>query len=87
MAKKSPFAHLLTIEQVREISERLMCHGDNQTIITFLLLLRALTYSDDRETLLCAAEFGVMPYIRETNDALDEAISLRLDALRKDGRR
>ncbi len=36
--------------------------------------------SDDREDVLIAIENGVMPYLRKTNDALDELIAGRLQA-------
>jgi len=65
------------------IPSSLLWQSDEQTIADFLLLFRAVTYSDDREDVLIAIENAVMPYLRKTNDAHDELIAGRLQAVKK----
>ena len=72
----------LATERVRALAEGLLWQSDEQTIADFLLLFRAVTYSDDREAVLTAIENGVMPFLRKTNDVLDELIAGRLQAVK-----
>lgn len=74
----------LTVEQARDLTFGVMFNNlaDQEVIGDFLLLIRALTYSDRNEDLLRAAEAALMPYTVAASNALDGLIRSRLDAAR-----
>ncbi len=74
--------YLLATERARAIAEGLLWQEDEQTIADFLLLFRATTYSDNIEDVLAAIEYAVTHYLRRANDALDELIAARLQAVK-----
>lgn len=76
---------ILSYEDAQEIAEGLMQHRDEEEIGDFIMLLRAITSSDNREDLLAGAEAGVLAYTFAANDGLNRLVLSRLRAAR--GRR
>ncbi len=77
----------LTYEQAYAIAgglDRYDLSGGNDSDIGLLLaLLRALTYSDNRETLLCAVEAALLPITQCAGAAVDELIKGQLVKVRR----
>ena len=76
----------LTVEQARDLTLGVMFDklADQEALGDFLLLCRALTYSDRNEDLLRDVENTLMPYTVCASKALDELIRQRLEAAQED---
>jgi len=81
----------LTYEQAYAIAGGLdrydLSGGNDSDIGLFLALLRAFTYSDNRETLLCAVEAALLPMVQCAGAALDDLISRQMAAVRSRARK
>jgi hypothetical protein len=79
--------HDLTYEQAHAIASGLdrydFSGGSDQDIGLLLALLRAFTYSDNRETLLCAVEAALLPLTQCAGASLDELIKGQLVRVRR----
>ncbi len=77
----------LTYEQAYAIAGGLdrydLSGGNDSDIGLFLALLRALTYSDNRETLLCALEAALLPLTQCAGAALDELVRRQTQRVRE----
>jgi hypothetical protein len=77
----------LTYEQAHAIASGLdrcdLSGASDQDIGLFLALLRAFTYSDNRETLLCAVEAALLPMVQCAGAALDELVRRQTKAVRE----
>ena len=76
----------LTFEQARALTLGIMHKdlADQEALGDFLLLARALAYSDRNEDLLRDVENTLMPYTVCASKALDELIRQRLEAAKED---
>ncbi len=81
----------LTYEQAYAIAGGLdrydLSGGNDSDIGLFLALLRAFTYSDNRETLLCAVEAALLPMVQCAGAALDDLIKRQMAAVRSGARK
>ena len=75
----------LTVARTRRLAERLMWQGTEEEIGDFLMLCRALTYSEHRETLYIAVEFGIGSFLPRVCRTIDDMIGERLEALEEGG--
>jgi hypothetical protein len=92
MPKSNPLPnHDLTYEQAHAIAADLdrydLSGGSDQDVGLFLALLRAFTYSDNRETLLCAVEAALLPMVQCAGAALDDLIKRQMAAVRSGARK
>jgi hypothetical protein len=76
----------LTTEQARDLTFGVMSGNlaDQEALGDFLLLCRALAYSDRNEDLLRDVENTLMPYTVAASKALDNLIRQRLDVAKED---
>ncbi len=76
----------LAFEQARDLTSGVMFDklADQEALGDFLLLARALAYSDRNEDLLRDVENTLMPYTVCASNALDGLIRQRLEAAQED---
>ena len=81
----------LTYEQAHAIASGLdrcdLSGGSDQDIGLLLALLRAFTYGDNRESLLCAVEAALLPLVQCAGVALDDLIKHQMATVRSEARK